>query len=137
MGYPAWGNLTSLKGIVLSVKKGEVTMEQVPVDSDNDGVSDQRIAKARDEVPVVAILEPKGRLNKLLTLCREIGFDHSMHGGDSNYHVWVLWKEEIDVLHPIWLSQQIVMRQLGKSLWDDLIDASDGINMNPGWCLVI
>ncbi|KAL9682982.1 hypothetical protein QQ045_014794 [Rhodiola kirilowii] len=59
---------------------------------------------------IEAILEPKISHDRLPALCSEIGMDHCMHGGDSNDHIWVCWREGIIFQNPVWSTQQVTSR---------------------------
>ncbi|CAM8933375.1 unnamed protein product [Rhodiola kirilowii] len=98
---------------------------------------------------IVAILEPKIGPDRLDGFCKELGFDHCMHSGAINNHIWVCWSDAVQLTNFAWTSQQITsnvsfkdsnhlaiftfvyadcddkVRQL---LWSDLIDISLGSN---------
>ncbi|KAL9659107.1 hypothetical protein QQ045_021150 [Rhodiola kirilowii] len=104
---------------------------------------------ARYKPSIVAILEPKISCDRLEGIRREIGFDYCLHGAGSNNHIWLCWKEGVKIDQAVWSSQQVTVHiqcnvtnakfvlsivyadcvaTIRKALWEDLIEASDGIN---------
>ncbi|KAL9668229.1 hypothetical protein QQ045_002606 [Rhodiola kirilowii] len=99
---------------------------------------------------IVAILEPKIKHDLLPGLCKELGFDHYMHGEDINDHIWICWSDSLELDNTIWSSQQVTSLVRFKDsdtqamftfvyadcddtvrqrLWADLIDTSSRMNI--------
>ncbi|KAL9684647.1 hypothetical protein QQ045_022088 [Rhodiola kirilowii] len=99
---------------------------------------------------IVAILEPKISNDRLAVLCKDLGFDHFLHGEETNNHIWLIWKDGMELDNASWSSQQVTIRvryrssnetacfsfvyadcddKVRRTLWEDLIDSSEAMSV--------
>lgn len=50
-----------------------------------------------NNIKCLAILEPKIQVNMLETVCKRLGMDKAVANGDEHAHIWVLWKDPLDL----------------------------------------
>lgn len=55
------------------------------------------------DVSLLVILEPKTQHSKLARFAYSIGFLPWLHGGTINTHIWIFWKQGINI-EPLWAS---------------------------------
>ncbi|KAL9665044.1 hypothetical protein QQ045_020453 [Rhodiola kirilowii] len=98
---------------------------------------------------MLAILEPKINGDRISNIARFLGFSNFMEGADINNHVWLFWKDDVVVSHPIWDKQFLTVevhnlndgesmactfiyascdKNERQSLFDDLVEYSESIS---------
>lgn len=60
---------------------------------------------------ILVILEPKAVHSELSQFAYDMGFPYYLHGGGENSHIWVLWKNDVEI-SPIRVPSQAIVVQV-------------------------